>query len=340
MKATKLPSGNWRVQVMRDRVTHSFTSHKKEDAIKMASAFIAGEDYHDREGITVEEALWQYVESKRNVLSPTTIRQYERYIENGFASLKTIPVRRLTSLDVQQSINAETGRKRERGDSTVSAKYVKNEFSFLAAAVKLARPEFALRVTLPKQVKTFRDLPDPSEVVKAVKGSDIELPALLAMWMSLTASEIRGIKVSSIKNGFLVIDETVVQIDGKAVHKKAGKAYDRNRRLKIPAYLMDLIKETDAWKAGEGYIEPRSGKALSSRFTRIMNKAGYQMRFHDLRHEFASIGSKLLISQKTLQEIGGWSNPQTLTNVYQHSFEADRQKSEKAIDKYFNSLLV
>lgn len=325
---------------MRDKVTHSFTAHKKEDAIKMASAFIAGEEYHDREGITVEEALWQYVESKRNVLSPTTIRQYERYIENGFASLKTIPVRRLTSLDVQQSINTESARKRERGGSTVSAKYVKNEFSFLAAAIKLARPEFALRVTLPKQVKTFKDLPEPSEVISAVKGTDIELPALLAMWLSLTASEIRGIKVSSIRNGILTIDETVVQVDGKAVHKKAGKAYDRNRRLKIPAYVMDLIKNTDSWHSGEGYIEPRSGKALSSRFTRVMKNAGYDMRFHDLRHLFASVGSRLNISQKVLQEMGGWSNPQTLTNVYQHTFETDRKKSEKAIDKYFNSLLV
>lgn len=340
MKATKLPSGNWRVQVMRDNVSHSFTAPKKDEAIRKASAFITQTEYHEREGITVGEAMQQYVEAKRNVLSPTTIRQYERYLENSFQSIRAIPVARLTSLDVQQAINAESVRKRERGGSVVSAKSVKNEFGFLSAALKMARPEFALRVTLPKQVKTFRDLPEPAEVIKAVKGTDIELPALLAMWLSLTASEIRGIKVSSIRNGILTIDETIVQVDGQPVHKKAGKAYDRNRRLKIPKYIMDLIGKTDAWSNGEGYIEPRSGKALSSRFTRIMQKYGYEMRFHDLRHIFASVGSRLNISQKVLQEMGGWSNPQTLTNVYQHTFESDRKKSENAIDRYFNDLLV
>lgn len=339
MKAHKLPSGSWNVQVMRNKKSHSFTAPTKGEAVKMAAAFIAQSEYESREGITVLQAMKEYVEAKRHVLSPSTIAQYERYLDHGFESIKTIPVGRLTSLDVQQAVNAEACRKKERGGKPVSAKYVKNLYSFLSASVKLVRPDLALRVTLPKPVKTFREIPEPAEVIKAIKGKDIELPALLAMWLSLTASEIRGIKVSSIQNGILTIDETIVQVDGLPVHKAAGKAYNRNRQLKVPKYIMELIKQTEAWKKGEGYIEPRSGKAISSRFSRVMHNAGITMRFHDLRHEFASVGARLNANQKVLQDMGGWSNPATLQNVYQHAYEADRKKAERAIDRYFGKLV-
>ena len=207
----------------------------------------------------------------------------------------------------------------------------------MRSAVALARPDLALRVTLPKPVKTFRDLPEPDAVIAKVKGTDIELPALLSMWLSLTASEIRGIKVSSIQNGILTIDESVVQVNGVAVHKKAAKAFDRNRRIRVPDYIMELIKKTDAWKNGEGYIETRSGKALSSRFNRVTKG---MMRFHDLRHLFASVGSEILkISERTLMDIGGWSTPSTMKKVYTHSFEQDRFAEQKKIDQYWENLL-
>lgn len=339
MKAHKLPSGSWNVQVMRNRKSHSFTAPTKAEAIRKASAFISQTEYEEREGLTVLQAMQQYVEAKRGILSPSTIAQYERYIDHGFETIKTIPVGRLTSLDVQQAVNIEACRTKERGGKPVSAKFVKNLYSFLTASVKLVRPDLAIHATLPKPVKTFREIPEPAEVIKAVKGTDIELPALLAMWLSLTASEIRGIKVSSIQNGVLTIDETIVQVDGIAVHKAAGKAYNRNRQMKVPKYIMQLIEKTPAWKNGEGYIEPRSGKAISSRFSRVMHNAGFTMRFHDLRHEFASVGARLNANQKVLQDLGGWSNPATLQNVYQHAYEADRRKTEKAIDQYFNRLV-
>ena len=336
MKATRLPSGSWRVQVTRDKVHHSFTAPTKAEAICKASAFIAKKEYSDREGVTVEEAMTNYIEAKRNVLSPSTIAQYERYAETSFPSLKTMPVGRLTSLDVQSAVNEETGRKKQRGGKPVSAKSVKNAYEFLRAAVSLARPDFAMRVTLPKPVKTFRDLPTPEEVVAKVKGTDIELPAMLAMWLSLTASEIRGIKVSSIRDGILTIDEAVVQVNGQAVHKEAAKAYDRNRRIKVPAYIMGLIEQTVAWKRGEGYIEPRSGKALSSRFSRVIKG---RMRFHDLRHIFASVGLALNIPEKYLMEQGGWSSPHVMKDVYQHTFEKERIDHQDQIDRYWENLL-
>ena len=336
MTPHKLPSGRWNVRIMIDGRSHSITADTKTECRNQAAALIEANKRQKVEGITVLEAMSNYVDAKRNVLSVTTVAQYERFRDNAFPSLWTIPVGRLTSLDVQQAVNEESGRKKERGGKPVSAKTVKNEYEFLRAAVALARPDLAIHVTLPKPVKTFRDLPTPQQVIKNVKGSDIELPALLAMWLSLTASEIRGIKVSSIKDGILTIDESVVQVNGEAIHKPAAKAYDRNRRIRVPDYIMGLIKKTDAWKKGVGYIETRSGKALSSRFSRVMKGT---MRFHDLRHLFASVGLALNVPEKYLMEQGGWSTPSTMKTVYQHTFEKERIDHQGTIDNYFSKLV-
>ena len=134
----------------------------------------------------------------------------------------------------------------------------------------------------------------------------------------------------------MTIDEAVVQVNGQAVHKEAAKAYDRNRRIKVPAYIMGLIEQTVAWKRGEGYIEPRSGKALSSRFSRVIKG---RMRFHDLRHIFASVGLALNIPEKYLMEQGGWSSPHVMKDVYQHTFEKERIDHQDQIDRYWENLL-
>ena len=334
MKAHKLPSGNWNVQVMRNKVSHSFTASTKGEAIKMASAFIAQSEYSEREGITVKEALEQYIETKQNVLSPSTLSVYRKIKDNHLELLAGIPINRLTSVDIQQAINAETVKKTPHGKQ-VSAKTVRNVYGLLSAALRMFRPEFQPNVTLPKSVRTFRDMPEPEEVIKAIKGTDIELPCFLALWLSLSASEIRGIKVSSIKDGYLTIDESVLRMDGVDIHKPQAKTFTRNRRIKIPAYIMKLIEKTEAWQKGDGYIEKRTGQALYDRLQEVMKDTGIKIRFHDLRHLWASIGAKLQVSEKTLQEMGGWSNPHVMQNVYQHSFESDRQKTEKAFDDFF-----
>ena len=336
MKATKLSSGNWNVRVQRNGVSKSFTAPTKREAIANASEWLLNGGRTPIDSVSVQTAMRQYIEAKMGVLSLSTLAQYERYVETGFEMIKNTPVNQLTSLDVQTAVSIEAQKKTQRGGKPLSAKYIKNEFSFLSAAVRLVRPEFHLQVTLPKPIKQFRDLPAPEEVIKAVRGTDIELPALLALWLSLSASEIRGIKVSSIKGDLLTIDETIVQVNGEAIHKARGKAYGRNRRLRIPDYIMQLIEQTDAWRNGEGYIETRSGKAISSRFTKV---TGCICRFHDLRHLFASVGCALNIPEKYLMEAGGWTTPETMKRVYQHTFETERIKQQAKIDRFYYKIL-
>ena len=45
------------------------------------------------------------------------------------------------------------------------------------------------------------------------------------------------------------------------------------------------------------------------------------------------------IPDKYAMERGGWSAPNTLKNVYQHTFTEERQLVDEKIDGFFNDIL-
>ena len=226
----------------------------------------------------------------------------------------------------------------DRTKRQISPKTIHNFHGLLVAALKEADPDIRIDTALPKVQKRFIELPPVEDVIHAVKGTDIELPCMLAMWLSLSMSEIRGINVDAIKDGVLTIKESVVDVDNVPVHKEATKAYDRTRRLAVPPYIMSLVEKTEAHKTGYGYIEPRSSNAIMARFRRVLQAAGVQhMTFHQLRHMNASVMAALGVPNLYAQERGGWSTDHTLKRVYQHTFSAQRIEVDRTVDAFFET---
>ena len=341
MKITQLPSGNYNIRIRINGKIRSFTAESERKVERLVKDALSTQKRRETVGITVQEAVQDFINSRRNTVSPSTTASYEKWLKDRFITLHSIPVSKVTSLVLQDAIDAECSLSTYKGKK-ISPKTVINAYGLYRSAIARALDDeyFNPRVRLPKEVKKYKDLPTPHEVISAVKGTDIELPVLLALWMSLTESEIRGIKVSSIRDGVLYIEESVVQIDGVPVHKEAAKAYDRNRKNRIPEYIMSLIEKTPAWQKGSGYIETRSGNALYKRFQRVLaDKKVKPMRFHDLRHLFASVGLQLGIPEKYLMEKGGWSTPHIMRSVYQHTFTSEMDHVTDQIDNYFEKLV-
>ena len=334
-KARKLPSGRWNVQVY-DKETGkrvSFTADTARKANLLAIEWQESKRESKQRGITVGEAIDNYINGRDGVLSPSTIQGY-RSIQKYYLSdfFTKIPLKNISPEIVQEEIR--------KLSMTKSAKTVHNVHGLLTAAIGEADPNLKFNIALPKMQKKFIELPPVEDVIRAVKGTDMELPAMLAMWLSLSVSEIRGIRVENIKDGILTVKETVVQVDGVAVHKESTKAYDRTRRVAIPPYIMSLIEKTDAYQNGSGYIETRSVTAIGCRFRRVLAKAGVEhMTFHQLRHMNASIMAALGIPNLYAQERGGWSTDHTLKRVYQHTFSKERQAVDRTIDNFFDDMI-
>ncbi len=157
------------------------------------------------------------------------------------------------------------------------------------------------------------------------------------MWLSLSLSEIRGLTAASVKGDRLIVSGAVVDVDGVPTWKASNKAYERTRSLHIPPRIMDLIKETDAWKAGKGYLVPMTGQAIYKRWIRLQDGTE-KMSFHALRHENASVLMALGIPDTYAMQRGGWMSRQTLTNIYQHTIGARKDNYDQTIDSYFESL--
>lgn len=337
-KATKLPSGKWRVLVYAGkdetgkRKYKSFTAPTQRKAERAALEW--QENYQlinfDHTNLTVGSAIDRYIEQKGHILSPSTIAGYRRIRRNCLQELMNIRLNRLTPDDVQKAVNHMA--------AASSPKYVRNAYGLLTAVLHDLLPAFPTRITLP--------VPRPqilipaeeytSEIFAAVKGTVIELPVLLAAWLSLRMSEVRGIRWTAIDGDILTINTAIVDCDGRAV-EKGTKNTSSTRQLRIPSYIMELIHKQPHTSE---FVITLSGQAIYKRFVRICEKAGLpHFRFHDLRHINASVMLALGIPDKYAMERGGWKTDRTLKSVYQHTWENRRTEIDNQIDDYFNHLM-
>ena len=149
----------------------------------------------------------------------------------------------------------------------------------------------------------MKELLPPEVIFNVVCGTKIELPVLLAMWLSFTISEIKGLtKSKSIQGNYITIVEVVVHVAGEDIAKKQAKEFTRTRRHRIPPYIKKLIDNVQT-----DQLVTMSGKAVSNKFSRLLEKNNLpHISFHDLRHVNASVMAMLKIPDKYAQERGGW----------------------------------
>lgn len=341
-RASQLPSGQWRVRVTDPESGKriSITAATEREANYQALEFELGKDRKARIGKTVGEAVDDYITIKDGVLSPTTIQGYRAIRKNNLKNLMDYPVKNLTQKIVQEEFNREAKTPSKRTGKLPSPKSLANMHGLLSAALQMECPDFQLHTTLPARQKRILELPDAEQVINAVIGSDVELPVLLAAWLSLSMSEIRGLQAKSIRNGFLYVEESLVDINGSPTLKQSTKAYERTRKHKLPTYIMQLIESTDAWKDGSGFLITMSHDAIVGHFRKLLAEHGVQdMTFHQLRHLNASVMLALGVPDLYAMERGGWSTNTTLKGVYQHTFSKERQLVDQRIDAYFYGIL-
>ena len=324
MYAVKKPNGKWMVQFRLNGKTKAVTAPTKKEAEYLARKMqFEGKQV---EPVTVGNMIRKYIDSRDGILSPSTIAGYEKILRN--LSIVNTPVQKL---DYQGFVNSLSKTVTRRGKTT-SPKSIANICGLIEASAKYAGITLTAKRPAPrKQVVT---LLEPDEIFRLVRGSDIELPVLLAMWLSLSMSEIRGLTVDSVNGEYLTVKGAVVDIDGLPVYKEANKAFDRTRTLRIPPMILNLIHQTDAWKAGKGYLVPMTGQTIYKHWRRLQNV----MTFHQLRHLNASIMMALGVPDTYAMERGGWSSRQTLNRVYQHTLAGRISEYDDRIDAFFSQL--
>lgn len=332
-KAVKLPSGSWYVNVMVGGKRLSITAPTKRDAEKEAAAIKSGAKAAQfSQSLSVTQALDRYIDSKSAVLSPATIAGYRRIQKNLLEPIAGYPLSNLTQEQVQRWVNqlAKQGKK---------PKTVSNAHGLLSAVIGAYRPEMVLRTTLPQKVKPEISIPTEAElsaIFEKAKGTKYELPIMLAVWMGMRASEIRGLRWEDIHGEYITVRRAIVEGETGPV-EKGTKTFSGTRTIHLPPYLADLIQQQDH---SQDHIVTLSGHAMYNGFERICQKAGVShFRFHDLRHMNASVMLAAGIPNKYAQERIGHATDNMLKTVYQHTIQEEQKKYSEEIDQRFEELL-
>ena len=127
----KLPSGTWRCQVMVNGKRVSVTDEDPKIAQAKAMAIQAGlmkKEETRKEFLSLEDAIDDYIESKSNVLSPSTIRGYDTIKRNQFKSLMKRNVYTLSKKDIQEAVN--------QGAKTCAPKTISNAYGLIRPVLK------------------------------------------------------------------------------------------------------------------------------------------------------------------------------------------------------------
>lgn len=338
VKAQLLPSGRFRTQVVYGKdengknLTKSFTADTAWEAIKMAEDFKKLNVDITPSRITVKEALEAYIDSKRNVIAPTTLYGYESLAKNRLISIHGCTITDLKLIDIQRAINIDA----EQG---MSYKTIKSAYTLIRSAALLFEVELPSIRKLRLPPKTVKDeLPPLGEVLKVIIGSSVELPCLLSVWCGgMRISEVRGLKYSDIyeEDGsrFIRIRRARVCINGHDVVENRNKTEQSTRDIPIPDYIYNLIQQVPH-KNEDDFIISENYGALKRRYDRLLKKHGLQMTFHDLRAQFATTMNGLGVEKQVLERLGGWANSKVLDSVYIRTPKQRIRDSLKVFDDY------
>ena len=325
----------WYLELRKEGVT--VIEDTEAEAIAKAQAIRAGfvQVQSKPENLTVAEAITKYIETHENRLKATSREQYEYIRDNRFQTLMPLKLADITNEKIDAAFDEELAKPSRKG-GTLSHKTVNDALNLVKTVLREYTKDLDIKVKSAEVQQSFRFLLPPETICAAVIGTNIELPVMLAMWLSLTASEIRGLtKSKSIRDGKLYVVETVVNVKGKAVRKQGGKEEKRPRAFDIPPYIQTLLDMVEG-----DIIEPRSAHAINQRFQKVLEQNGLQkMRFHDLRHVNASVMADKCIPTPVAQERGGWKTDSTMKRVYTHAFEKSRIEADKIIDGVFESII-
>lgn len=300
----------------------SFTGYTKQEAELAASVYDA-----DQEDLTVQEAISNYIAIKEAVLSPSTITCYKAYERNCYDALAKIRVADLRSKNVQAWVSEMVKNKK-------SAKYIRNVYGLLTAAIRLYYPQKAFSATLPKKAKKYSYVPTAAEIWQILPYFDEEMQRaiMLAAFCSLRCGEICALTSDDLSGNVLTINKALARTHSGEYVLKDPKTYHSTRTVVVPEVLLKKLQPIN------GRYISLSPMMVSNVFHKTAVKKGICFRFHDLRHFFASELAKTM-PLAVIERMGGWSpGSPVLRQIYIGAQEAEMDKNMAAAAAVFDAL--
>lgn len=202
--------------------------------------------------------------------------------------------------------------------------------------------------------KNFLNTEEASLLCQKVTDSQLEIPVKLALLLGLRRGEVLGLKWDHID--FASATVRIVNTRTEAGHdiiEKRPKTDSSIRVLRICDSLLSALKKHKKFQ--ESVFErmgtrtdfvctmdngkPFDPNYLSECFKNFEIKEGLKpVRFHDLRHSFASIANDAGTSMRDISSAMGHSNISITSDVYTHDFNQLKSKAVNAVAESISRL--
>lgn len=309
----------------------SFTASTKEEANMMASKYENTKKRKKTNNITVAEALDGYITAKTHVLSPSTIRAYRNMQAKYYGRIGSKKIKKLTSEDAQLFISQLA--------VEYAPKTVKNAYALFTASVAFFDPDISFRVSLPTTAKKAMQAPSDEDIRALCRlASDWMLRCIiLSAFGSLRRGEISALKYKDIQGDVIYVhSDMVMDENNKWIHKEIPKNQSSVRYVRLSQRAIDLLGTGDP----EEYIIKYNPNTISKMFIKLRSRVGIEVRFHDLRHYYATIGAMLHIPDVVLADFGGWRHDSpTMKNTYQGNIKDISDGYSKKMNSYFDGVM-
>lgn len=329
----KLNSGSWFIQLRLNGVsvpvTASTAKECKQQAALIKAEYQAGKRKVSKEDLTPGQMIENFIAKYERVLSPATIRTYDKARRLRFKNYMDKPYKDIK--DWQAMINDEL--------KIVSNKTVRTNWGAVTTALS------DIGYSIPKvkfEPLKENDLSflEPEEIplfLKAAEGDSAEIEMLLELH-SLRISEALYVvrhDMIDLKHNVINVRGAIVQDkDNKFVEKGTTKtsASARTIPIMIPR-LADLLKEyQDSGKP----IPIHAENTILSHVHKTCARAGVtDVTNHGLRRTFASLGYSLGLSELSMQQMGGWDDPGTMHKIYIKLAARDKKRAENAMTDFY-----
>ena len=282
--------------------------------------------------VTMGKLLDRYVSKYESVLSPATIRGYNSIRKNRFPDYMDVPISSIKKW--QDVINKEL--------ETKSEHTVRNGWGAVTAAMGdagLAIPKVKLAKVEPVHDTDFLEPEEIKKFLKAAEGDKAEIEMLL---------ELHGLRESEcmyvVRNNQIDIAKGIINVSGAIVpdknHKFVEKQTNKNQTStrKVPIMIPRLATLVQYHKDNNLPIKTHSASALLNHVHKTCERAGITIvGNHGLRKSFASLCFSLkTITDKQIQEWGGWSDSQTMKKIYIRLASKDKEDNKKAVTDFFS----
>ena len=310
-----------------------------------------GADLTERSRMTLSEWLDQWLENMADTLRPNTLRNYRSYIENHIKpGLGDKQLARITPKDVQRFY--------EKLSDSLASSTVRRIHTTLHGTLKAAQQAHLIasnpteQITAPrfsygaKQILTDEQL---DVFMKVIAEDEIWCDFFYTeLTTGLRRGEICGLKWEDFDEvaGTLKVCRTVYREDGGGLTTGDTKTNAGTRKVVLPGSTVTVLRERKKSALTEWIFpnplkpeQPTDPGSAYRRLKVLLKRAGLpNIRFHDLRHTFATHALASGVDVKTLSGILGHTRAAFTLDTYTHTTGDMQRRASEVVGDFLTDI--